>query len=122
MSLPEHLLNITASASEKIVEILSTKPEKPHFRLQIMGGGCSGFEYAFGVDDTIGEQDFHKNIQSQESHFMMLIDPISFQYVQNATIDYVSDTKGARFVVTNPNALTSCSCGSSFALKEPSGE
>lgn len=119
MSLPDTLLEISPSACEKITSILLARPEKPHFRLQIVGGGCSGFEYVFGVDDTIREQDFHQSLSHDDNHFMLLVDAISYQYVQNANVDFVKDATGERFVVTNPNALTSCSCGSSFAIQQP---
>ena len=119
MTLPKSLLTLDLNAQKKIVEILSNTPDKPHFRLQIKGGGCSGFEYVFGIDDTITERDFHQSINYGDDGFMMLIDAISYQYVQNASINFVSDASGERFVVSNPNAQTSCSCGSSFALKDP---
>jgi iron-sulfur cluster insertion protein len=116
------LLHIGQDACEKIATILVETPHKPHFRLQIKGGGCSGFEYIFGIDDTIREQDFHQSVPHQENPFIMLVDAVSYQYVQNSQIDYIVDAKGERFVVTNPNAETSCSCGSSFALKQPAGK
>ena len=118
MSMPENLLTLRPSAQQKIVEILSNTPEKPHFRLQIKGGGCSGFEYVFGIDDTISDRDFYQSINHGDDGFMMLIDAVSYQYVQSASIEFVSDATGERFVISNPNAQTSCSCGSSFALKD----
>ena len=120
MSMPENLLTLRPSAEQKIVEILLSTPEKPHFRLQIKGGGCSGFEYVFGIDDTIGDRDFHQSINHGDDGFIMLIDAVSYQYVQSASIEFVSDATGERFVIANPNAQTSCSCGSSFALKDGS--
>lgn len=116
--MPEKLLTLQPSAQQKIVEILSSTPEKPHFRLQIKGGGCSGFEYVFGIDDTISDRDFYQSINYGDDGFMMLIDAISYQYVQSASIEFVSDAAGERFVISNPNAQTSCSCGSSFSLKD----
>lgn len=118
MSTPDKLISVSAEAASKIAAILSQRPEKPYFRLQIVGGGCSGFEYVFGIDDTIREQDFYQAVTASPQAFKVLIDAISYQYVQQAHVDYIEDTSGARFVVTNPNAATSCSCGSSFALKD----
>ncbi len=120
MSMPDNLLTLGIPAQQKIIEILSSTPEKPHFRLQIKGGGCSGFEYVFGIDDSIHERDFHQSIRLGEDGFIMLVDAVSYQYVQNSSIDFLTDASGERFVVNNPNAKTSCSCGSSFALQKPS--
>ena len=109
-------LQLTESASKKVSEILQKTPDKPHFRVQIKGGGCNGFEYVFGIDDSIGSQDFSQHIKNCAHPFVLLVDAISLQYLQSAKIDYVLDARGERFVVNNPVAQTSCSCGSSFAV------
>lgn len=111
------ILTLGENAVQQIAQILLQNTQKPHFRVQIKGGGCSGFEYVFGIDDTVREQDFCQYIENSENSFMLLVDAISFQYIEDANIDYVSDAKGARFVVSNPNAQLSCSCGSSFSTK-----
>ena len=111
-------INITAAAGEKIASILSQQPSPmPHFRVQIKGGGCTGFEYMFGIDQSIRNKDFQQTCNAAPG-FTILIDPISIQYLNNVTIDYRLDTHGERFVIENPNAQISCSCGSSFAPKE----
>lgn len=115
------MISLSPAAREKVASILCQTPHKPHFRVQIKGGGCSGFEYVFGIDDTIRDNDFHESINNVSSPFLVLVDAISHQYIGNASVDFVSDAKGERFVVTNPNAETSCSCGSSFSAK-PSGD
>lgn len=112
------LVTLTNNASSKIAMILSQQQGTQHFRIHIKGGGCSGFEYVFALDDSIGEQDFAQQVQHNDSFFMVLIDDISYQYVQAAIIDFKQDANGERFIVTNPNAGTSCSCGSSFSLAE----
>ena len=118
----EHLVDITNDAIHKIDHILEQQPGGTHFRIQIKGGGCSGFEYVFGIDDSIKTNDRFQQIKEiihqKECFFMVLIDDISIQYIKSSKIDFVSDTNGERFVVTNPNAGTSCSCGSSFSRKE----
>lgn len=111
-------ITITESAGRKIAGILSQRPDKPHFRIKIKGGGCSGFEYVFGIDDEIGKRDFHATHQQSDLSFVVLVDSISYQYIKNATIDYRQDANGERFAIENPNSQTSCSCGSSFSPKQ----
>lgn len=112
------LLLITKSAGDKIANILSKSPDTPHFRVQIKGGGCSGFEYQFGIDQEIKKRDFHQQYTDTDKPFTIVVDSISYQYIKNAKIDYKTDASGERFTVDNPNAQTSCSCGSSFSPKE----
>lgn len=109
------LLTITESAGNKIAAILAQSPDKPHFRVQIKSGGCNGFEYCFGIDSEIGTRDFHQVYQKTPNPFVVLVDRISYQYIKAATIDYCIDANGERFTVSNPEAKTTCSCGSSFA-------
>lgn len=115
MSQQPPAITITQSAGNKISAILAQSPEKAHFRVQIKGGGCTGFEYVFGIDHQVRERDIQ---QPYADDFLVLIDPISFQYVKSAKIDYRTDTHGERFIVDNPNAQVACSCGSSFSPKE----
>ena len=82
------------------------------FRAYITGGGCSGFEYGFTFDDQQAEDDYVVENQGVK----LLIDPMSFQYLVGAEIDYVNDVNGERFVIRNPNAKTTCGCGSSFSV------
>lgn len=80
-------------------------------RVYVTGGGCSGFQYGFTFDETIKEGD----TAIQKAGVTLLVDPISFQYLANAEIDYREDVECAQFVIRNPNAQTTCGCGSSFS-------
>jgi iron-sulfur cluster insertion protein len=106
-------LVFTASAAGK-VRALINEEGNPALKLRVFvsGGGCSGFQYGFtfeeaaGADDTIVEKD----------GVTLLVDPLSFQYLAGAEIDYQEGLDGARFVIRNPNARTTCGCGSSFTV------
>ena len=80
-------------------------------RVFISGGGCSGFQYGFTFDETLGDGDTVVENQGVK----LLIDPMSFQYLVGAEIDYTEGLEGAQFVIRNPNAVTTCGCGSSFS-------
>lgn len=107
------VLNITAAAAKKVLQLI-TEEQNPAIalRVYIQGGGCSGFQYGFGFDpepkpdDTIITKDGVR----------VVIDPLSLQYLNGATIDYVKNLQGEHFVVQNPNANTTCGCGSSFSV------
>jgi iron-sulfur cluster insertion protein len=81
-------------------------------RVYISGGGCSGFQYGFTFDETINEGD----TTVENNGVTLLVDPMSFQYLAGAEIDYTEDLQGAQFVIRNPNATTTCGCGSSFSV------
>lgn len=103
----------TDSAALKVKSLLDEENNPAlKFRAYITGGGCSGFEYGFTFDETQSEDDMV--IENQQ--VTLLIDPMSFQYLVGAEIDYVSDVNGERFVIRNPNAKTTCGCGSSFSV------
>ena len=78
----------------------------------VQGGGCSGFQYGFTFDSDKNEDDF----EIEAGQTQVLVDSMSMQYVQGATIDYVEDLMGAQFKINNPNASGSCGCGSSFSV------
>ena len=78
----------------------------------VQGGGCSGFQYGFTFDSDKNEDDF----EIEAGQTQVLVDSMSMQYVQGATIDYVEDLMGAQFKIKNPNATGSCGCGSSFSM------
>jgi iron-sulfur cluster insertion protein len=106
------MLNITESAILKIKEILKSETgENPKLRIFVEGGGCSGFQYGFIVEEQDSGDDFNININDVE----VLIDPVSAQYIDGITIDFKDDLEGARFTMNNPNAKTTCGCGSSFS-------
>lgn len=81
-------------------------------RVYIQGGGCSGFQYGFQLEESAGDDD---TVVENEG-VKLLIDPMSFQYLLGGTIDYKEDLQGSRFTVDNPNASSTCGCGSSFAI------
>lgn len=103
----------TESAALKVKSLIEDEANPQlKFRAYITGGGCSGFQYGFTFDEAQSEDDFA--IENQG--VTLLIDPMSFQYLVGAEIDYVSDVNGERFIIRNPNAKTTCGCGSSFAV------
>lgn len=114
-SIKQPELTFTEAAISKI-ENLKLKKSNPNLklRLYIMGGGCSGFQYGFDLEEKIQEDDIpiHKN-----DTIFALIDSHSAFYLKGAVVDYVQNLQGDRFTVRNPNAETTCGCGSSFSLK-----
>jgi iron-sulfur cluster insertion protein len=108
------MVEITESAKSKIVDLL-LEENTPGLSLRtfVQGGGCSGFSYGFTFDEVINEDDFEVNVDSK---FKVLIDAMSMQYLQGAVIDYKEELMGSSFTITNPNAQSTCGCGSSFAV------
>jgi iron-sulfur cluster insertion protein len=103
------MISITEPAQIKILDILSEENNsKLKVRAFVQGGGCSGFQYGFTLDEEMNEDDFEIN--------GILIDAMSMQYLSGATIDYKDDIDGSQFVIQNPNATSTCGCGSSFAI------
>ena len=103
----------TDSAARK-VDSLIKEEDNPNLKLRvfIQGGGCSGFQYGFTFDEDLLDGD----AQVQNQGVTLLIDPMSIQYLMGAEIDYKEDIEGAQFVIRNPNAATTCGCGSSFVV------
>ncbi len=102
----------TESAAAKVKELIAEEgDENLKLRVFISGGGCSGFQYGFTFDDTVNEGD----TQVEKDGVTLLIDPMSFQYLVGAEIDYTEGLQGSQFVIRNPNAVTTCGCGSSFS-------
>lgn len=109
----EQLVVFSENAAKKVRSLIDEeKNNNLKLRVFVSGGGCSGFQYGFDFDENIVEGD----TEIETSGVGLLIDPMSFQYLIGATIDYVEDLQGARFTITNPNAKTTCGCGSSFAV------
>ena len=105
-------LTITESAKIKIAEVLSDEDNpKMRLRMYVQGGGCSGMSYGFTLDDQQNEDDFL--IPAGETS--VLVDSMSMTYVAESTVDYVEDLQGSRFNIINPQAQTTCGCGSSFS-------
>ena len=105
------MITLSESAVARVRDILAEE-NNPTFKLRIgvQGGGCSGFSYFFTLDQDIGEDDWTLDVNGVQ----LLVDSMSGQYLQGAEIDYKDDAMGASFVITNPNAQTTCGCGSSF--------
>jgi iron-sulfur cluster insertion protein len=108
------MIEITESAKNKIIDLLSEEND-PDLKLRtfVQGGGCSGFQYGFTLDHDQNEDDFEFLLDSQHK---ILVDAMSMQYLQGAEIDYKEDVMGSNFSIKNPNAETTCGCGSSFSL------
>ncbi len=107
------MITISESAKEKIKDILYDEGNpKMSLRTFVQGGGCSGFSYGFTLDEEINEDDFEFPIDE----FKLLVDGMSMQYLQGATIDYKEELMGSSFVINNPNATSKCGCGSSFGV------
>lgn len=109
---PPSPIMFSDAAAAKVKELLAEE-NNPDLRLRVFvqGGGCSGFQYGFTFDETVNDDD----TTIQKGGVELLIDPMSFQYLVGAEIDYKDDLEGAQFVIRNPNANTTCGCGSSFA-------
>ncbi|VFP86902.1 Iron-sulfur cluster insertion protein ErpA [Candidatus Erwinia haradaeae] len=106
-------LCFTDSAASKVKNLLLyQKNSHLKLRVYITGGGCSGFQYGFTLDDQIHVGD----ITVEKLGVMLIVDPMSLQYLIGGSVDYVENLEGSRFVVKNPNAKTTCSCGSSFNI------
>ncbi len=106
------MIQITESAAKQIKSILEEEDTPGSLRVFVQGGGCSGFQYGFTIEDQASEDDL-----SFEQHgIKVLVDAISMQYLNEATIDFKKDMTSSQFVVNNPNAKASCGCGSSFTV------
>ena len=105
-------LTITERAAKKIGQILKAEPSGAMLRLSVMGGGCSGFQYKFDVENAKADDD----VLVERYGVTMLVDPVSLQYLAGSEVDFVDDLIGASFKVNNPQGKTSCGCGTSFSL------
>jgi iron-sulfur cluster insertion protein len=106
-------ITFTDAAAAKVKQLINEE-NNPNLKLRIYitGGGCSGFQYGFSFDETVGEGD----VTVENGDVMLVIDPMSYQYLLGAEVDYTEGLEGAQFVVRNPNATTTCGCGSSFSV------
>lgn len=109
----EQALNFTDAAARKVGQLIE-KEGNPDLKLRvyIQGGGCSGFQYGFTFDEETQEGD----TAIVNDGVTLLVDPMSVQYLMGAEIDYREDLSGAQFIIRNPNATTTCGCGSSFSV------
>lgn len=106
-------MNIGSGAVAKLQELIAEE-NNPNLKLRVFvqGGGCSGFSYGFTFDEDQNEDDF----EFERDSVKILVDSISFQYLDGADIDFKEDIMGSSFVINNPNASSTCGCGSSFAI------
>jgi iron-sulfur cluster insertion protein len=103
----------TDAAAHKVGELIAEEDNSNlKLRVFISGGGCSGFQYGFTFDEDVEDGDS----QVENQGVTLLIDPMSVQYLMGAEIDYKEDLQGAQFIIRNPNAQTTCGCGSSFTV------
>jgi len=107
------MVNVTTLAAEKINELLADE-QKPGagLRVFVQGGGCSGFQYGFTFDEAVADDD----TVLEKNGVVLLVDPMSYQYLVGAEIDYSEGLEGSQFVIKNPNASSTCGCGSSFSV------
>ena len=106
-------LDFTAAAAAKVANLIAEEGNPAlKLRVYITGGGCSGFQYGFECDELQGEDD----LALQRDGVTLLVDPLSLQYLMGAEVDYRENLQGAQFVIRNPNAKTTCGCGSSFTV------
>ena len=105
-------INFTDNAVKKVAELIAEEGN-PNLKLRVFvqGGGCAGFQYGFTFDENVNEDD----TTMMKDGIQLLIDPMSYQYLVGAEIDYKEDINGSQFVIKNPNVTTTCGCCSSFA-------
>lgn len=116
-------LIFTEAAARKVLGLIDEE-NNPNLNLRVFitGGGCSGFQYGFTFEESINSDDLviEKVLEIEETEQVrvvkLIVDPLSLQYLRGAEIDYREDVSGAQFVIRNPNAKTTCGCGSSFSL------
>jgi iron-sulfur cluster insertion protein len=107
------MITVTDSAKQKIKDLLYEEGNpKLSLRTFVQGGGCSGFSYGFTFDEEVNDDDFEVSIDE----FKLLVDSMSMNYLAGATIDYKEELMGSNFTINNPNATTTCGCGSSFGV------
>lgn len=105
-------LLVSDRAARRIAEILAAEPSPSMLRVAVTGGGCSGFQYNFALDDTKLDDD----LVIEKDGAVVVVDPMSLDFLKGAEIDFADDLIGASFKVNNPNATSSCGCGTSFSV------
>lgn len=110
---PMPSIEFTAAAAARVKYLVAEEDNQElKLRVYITGGGCSGFQYGFTLDEQVHDGDSLVNTQG----VLLVVDPMSLQYLNGAVVDYLEGLEGSRFIVKNPNAKTTCGCGSSFTL------
>jgi iron-sulfur cluster insertion protein len=106
-------INLTERAVNKVRNLVEEEEnEELKLRVFITGGGCSGFQYGFTFDELAADDD----TAVERDGVTLVVDPMSYQYLAGSEVDYVEGLEGSRFVINNPNATTTCGCGSSFSI------
>jgi iron-sulfur cluster insertion protein len=107
------MITVTPAAITKIKDILAEENNpKLKVRMFVQGGGCSGFQYGFTIDEELNEDDF----VIEDAEELIVTDSMSMQYLVGAVVNYKEDLSGSQFVIENPNAQSTCGCGSSFSI------
>jgi iron-sulfur cluster insertion protein len=105
-------VELTESAAARVGAIAAKQAKPAILRLSVEGGGCSGFQYKFGLADTVEDDDS----VAERDGVRLVVDPMSLDLVSGAAVDYIESLGGSAFKVTNPNAASGCGCGSSFSV------
>lgn len=109
----EEVIKVTQNAANKVKALIKEEGNDAlKLRVYVTGGGCSGFQYGFTFDENINDGD----TTVEKDGVTFLVDPMSYQYLAGSELDYKEDLQGAQFVIRNPNASTTCGCGSSFSI------
>ncbi len=112
------VLSLTPAAADAVRDLLAKRELEGYaLRVFVQGGGCSGFQYGMALENNFREQD----TKTSQHGVDVVVDEVSIQYLQGATIDYVEDVMGSGFKVENPNAVSACGCGSSFRTEDGGG-
>ncbi len=110
---PEELLVVTQNAADKVKALIEEEGNDAlKLRVFVTGGGCSGFQYGFSFDENVNDGD----TAIEKDGVTFLVDPMSYQYLVGAELDYQEGLMGSQFMIKNPNASTTCGCGSSFSI------
>lgn len=105
-------VSLTERAARRLLQIAADDPARPHLRISVEGGGCSGFQYKF---DLVGDR-AADDVAIARDGAIVLIDPVSIAYMSGSEIDFVDDLIGASFRINNPQATAACGCGTSFSI------
>lgn len=114
-------IQFSVAAADKVAALIEEEENSAlNLRVYITGGGCSGFQYGFTFDEKVQEDDtvIEQTCSDGKGTVKLLVDSMSFQYLQLAEIDYIQGIQGEQFVIRNPNAKTTCGCGSSFSIDD----
>jgi iron-sulfur cluster insertion protein len=104
--------SVSVAAARRVAEIVQAEPGAKALRVEVLAGGCSGLQYKFDLTDAKGEDDVAVSAEGAT----VLIDPVSLEFLEGAELDFIDNLMGAHFAVKNPNAKSSCGCGTSFSV------